>query len=92
MLFEKNKKQKAIIVKFLKNEILPNRLYFLSYYKNYNSIKEQTQGNPFDTEKLERLAKYETFLDRKLQKTLSMLIRLKELRKDEKVITQKTLF
>ena len=34
----------------------------------------------FDPYKLERLARYETHLDRKLERTLAMLLKLKDLR------------
>ena len=38
-------------------------------------------GESLDPNKLERLARYETHLDRKLERTLAMLLRLKELRR-----------
>jgi hypothetical protein len=43
-------------------------------------IREQAFGDSLDPDKLERLARYEVHLDRKLERTLSMLFRLKELR------------
>jgi hypothetical protein len=43
-------------------------------------IREQAFGESLDPDKLERLARYEVHLDRKLERTLSMLFRLKELR------------
>ena len=43
-------------------------------------VRVQALGEALDPDKLERLARYETFLDRKFEKTLSTLIRLQELR------------
>ena len=45
-------------------------------------IRDQAFGEAFDPDKLERLGRYEVHLDRKLERMLSMLIRLKELRQD----------
>jgi hypothetical protein len=41
-------------------------------------IREQALGGALDPNRLERLARYEVHLDRKLERMLSMLIRLKE--------------
>jgi len=43
-------------------------------------IREQAFGESLDPDKLERLARYEVHLDRKLERSLAMLFRLKELR------------
>ena len=43
-------------------------------------IREQAFGESLDPEKLERLGRYEVHLDRKLERMLSMLIRLRDLR------------
>jgi hypothetical protein len=43
-------------------------------------ISEQAFGESLDPDKLERLARYEVHLDRKLERFLAMLFRLKELR------------
>src|SRR6187455_283988 len=43
-------------------------------------IREQAFGEALDSEKLERLGRYEVHLDRKLERTLAMLLKLKELR------------
>ena len=43
-------------------------------------IREQAFGEALDPDKLERLARYEVHLDRKLERSLAMLFRLKELR------------
>lgn len=43
-------------------------------------IREQAFGESLDVNKLERLGRYEVHLDRKLERMLSMLLRLKEMR------------
>jgi hypothetical protein len=43
-------------------------------------IREQAFGESLDPDKVERLGRYELHLDRKLERTLSMLLRLKDLR------------
>lgn len=47
-----------------------------------DAIREQAFGVAYASGKLEGLARYETHLDRKLERTLSALFRLRELRKD----------
>jgi len=43
-------------------------------------IREQAFGEALDANKLEQLGRYEVHLDRKLERMLTMLVRLKELR------------
>jgi hypothetical protein len=45
-------------------------------------IREQAFGESLDPDKLERLGRYEVHLDRKLERTLAMLLRLKDLRRE----------
>lgn len=47
---------------------------------HHNAIKAQTLGEGLKAERLEKLSRYETHLDRKFERTLAMLIKLKELR------------
>ena len=42
--------------------------------------REQAFGESLDPDKLERLGRYEVHLDRKLERMLAMLLRLKDLR------------
>jgi hypothetical protein len=66
--------------RFLEGEVLPwfeNRKKELA---NRPLIREQAFGEALDPEKLERLGRYEVHLDRKLERMLSMLLRLKDLR------------
>jgi hypothetical protein len=45
------------------------------------SIREQAFGSAYATQRLEATARYEVHLDRKLERTLALLIRLRELRR-----------
>jgi hypothetical protein len=45
------------------------------------AIREQAFGEAVDPDRLERLARYETHLDRKLERMLAMLFKLQELRR-----------
>jgi hypothetical protein len=47
---------------------------------NRSLIRAQAFGEAFDPDKLEPLSRYEVHLDRKLERTLAMLIRLQERR------------
>ncbi len=66
--------------RFLEGEVLPwfeNRKKELA---NRPLIREQAFGEALDPDKLERLGRYEIHLDRKLERMLTMLLRLKDLR------------
>lgn len=43
--------------------------------------REQAFGEALDPDKLERLGRYEVHLDRKLERMIAMLLRLKDLRR-----------
>ncbi len=65
---------------FIRNQLLP-------YYRNEESqarhqpaIRAQTLGEGLPVHRLEKLNRYETHLDRKFERTLAMLVKLKELR------------
>ena len=67
--------------RFLEGDVLP---WFETRRKelaNRPLICEQAFGESLDPDKLERLGRYEVHLDRKLERTLAMLLRLKELRR-----------
>ena len=66
--------------RFLNTEVLP---WFETRKKelaNRPLIREQAFGEALDPDKLERLGRYEIHLDRKLERMLTMLVRLKDLR------------
>ena len=46
----------------------------------YSAIVNQALGEGLQAYKLEKLSRYETHLDRKFERTLAMLIKLKDLR------------
>jgi hypothetical protein len=65
---------------FLEEEVLPwfeNRKKELA---NRPLLRDQAFGEALDPDKLERLGRYEVHLDRKLERMLAMLLRLKDLR------------
>ena len=51
--------------------------------ENRPLIREQAFGEALDPAKLEQLGRYEVHLDRKLERTLSMLIRLQQMRRGD---------
>jgi hypothetical protein len=66
--------------RFLEGDVLPwfdNRRKELA---NRPLIREQAFGESLDPDKLEQLGRYEVHLDRKLERMLGMLLRLKDLR------------
>jgi hypothetical protein len=66
--------------RFLEGEVLP---WFEARKKELASrplIREQAFGESLDPDKLERLGRYEVHLDRKFERTLAMLLRLRGLR------------
>jgi hypothetical protein len=67
--------------RFLEAEVLP---WFEGRKKELTNrplIREQAFGEALDPDKLERLGRYEVHLDRKLERMLAMLLRLKDLRR-----------
>jgi hypothetical protein len=67
--------------RFLEDEVMPwceKRRQELDYRP---LIREQAFGEAVDPDRLERLARYEVHLDRKLERTLAMLFKLQDLRR-----------
>lgn len=65
---------------FLEAKVLPWFETRKLQLANRPLIREQAFGEALDTGKLERLGRYEVHLDRKLERMLAMLLRLKDLR------------
>lgn len=65
---------------FLLREIMPSYQRQRIELENRPQIQEQVIGEALEPEKLEGLARYEVHLDRKLERMLTMLIRLQERR------------
>lgn len=72
----------ACLRRFLQEEVMACHAQRRKELANRPLIREQAFGETLDPDKLERLGRYEVHLDRKLERTLSMLLRLKELRRD----------
>jgi hypothetical protein len=67
-------------LRFLEHDVLPSYTQRRTELKNRALIRRQAFGEAFDPGTLEKLGRYEVHLDRKLERTLAMLIRLQELR------------
>ena len=65
---------------FLENVVLPWLETRKKELADRPLIREQAFGEALDLDKLERLGRYEVHLDRKLERMLTMLLRLKDLR------------
>ena len=68
------------LLQFLQDEVMPSYEARRKELQNRPAIREQAFGEALDIAKLDGLARYETHLDRKLERMLTMLIRLRELR------------
>ena len=64
----------------LEGEVLPWFEARTKELANRPLIREQAFGESLDPDKLERLGRYEVHLDRKLERMLAKLLRLKDLR------------
>ena len=71
---------RAGLVRLLKQAVLPSHRQRRTELKNRPLIRAQAFGEAIDPDRLEKLSRYEVHLDRKLERTLAMLIRLRELR------------
>ncbi len=72
----------ACLKRFLEEEVLACHTQRRKELANRPLISAQAFGETLDPDELERLGRYEVHLDRKLERTLSMLFRLKELRRE----------
>jgi len=68
---------------FLESRVLPWFDKKRAELENRPLIRQQALGEALDPHKLERLGRYEVHLDRKLERMLSMLLKLKQLRSSE---------
>ena len=66
--------------RFLEGKVLPWYAARKKELANRPLIREQAFGEALEPERLERLGRYEVHLDRKLERMLAMLLRLKDLR------------
>src|SRR5271168_130298 len=68
------------LIEFLQKEVMPSYECRRNELENRPQIREQVIGEALDADKLESFARYEIHLDRKLERMLTMLIRLQERR------------
>ena len=69
------------LLKHLTEFLLPYCEQSTLEMRNHSAIKAQTLGEGLQAHRLEKLNRYETHLDRKFERTLAMLLKLKELRR-----------
>lgn len=69
------------LAKFIDDDLLPYSRQALVEAQCHEAIKAQTLGEGLQAHRLEKLNRYETHLDRKFERTLAMLLKLKELRR-----------
>ena len=61
--------------------VIPESRKRMALLANHSSIMAQAHGESLDPERLDKLSRYEVFLDRKLERTLAMLLKLQALRR-----------
>ncbi len=66
---------------FIRNELVAQCLNSEKLVRHHAAIKAQAMGEGLQVHRLEILSRYETHLDRKFERTLAMLLKLKELRR-----------
>jgi hypothetical protein len=71
----------ANLLRFLEEKVAPWYVSRRKELENRPSIRAQAFGEALDPDLMERLGRYEVHLDRKLERTLAMLIRLQDLRR-----------
>jgi hypothetical protein len=69
------------LLQFLQEEVVPWYESRRKELQNRPLIRDQALGEALDSGRLEGLARYEVHLDRKLERMLTMLIRLQDLRR-----------
>ncbi|NMM29167.1 MAG: hypothetical protein HHJ12_18300 [Glaciimonas sp.] len=68
------------LAEFIRKQLEPICITTEKETRHHEAIKAQTLGEGLQVHRLEKLTRYETHLDRKFERTLSMLVKLKELR------------
>ncbi len=71
----------ASLRRYLESEIAPWYATRRKELENRPLIRAQALGEALDPNRMEKLSRYEVHLDRKLERTLTMLIRLQDLRR-----------
>lgn len=68
------------LAEFIREKLRPICLQMQKEARYYQEIKAQTLGEGLRAQQLEKLNRYEVHLDRKFERTLAMLLKLKDLR------------
>lgn len=68
------------LAQFIREHLEPICIGIEKEARHHDAIKAQTLGEGLQAYRLEKLNRYETHLDRKFERTLAMLLKLKELR------------
>jgi len=68
------------LMEFIYSQLLPLCQSVECNVRNYPEIKSQALGEGLQPSRLEKLSRYETHLDRKFERTLAMLHKMKEMR------------
>lgn len=68
------------LIEFIRDHLEPLCLSMEKEARHHEAIKAQTLGEGLQVYRLEKLNRYETHLDRKFERTLAMILKLKELR------------
>ena len=68
------------LAEFIRNHLEPICVRMEKEARYQPAIRAQTLGEGLQTHRLEKLNRYETHLDRKFERTLAMLLKLKDLR------------
>ena len=68
------------LANFIQERLIPQCMQQEKEIRHHEAIKNQTVGEGLQAYKLLNLSRYETHLDRKFERTLAMLIKLKDLR------------
>jgi hypothetical protein len=71
------------LAEYLEHSVLPDVAKLLEYVENRSVIRAQVLGEALDFERLEPLGRYEVHLDRKLERMITMLLRLQERRQSK---------
>lgn len=68
------------LAEFIREHLEPLCVGMEKEARHHEAIKAQALGEGLQVHRLEKLTRYETHLDRKFERTLAMLVKLKELR------------
>lgn len=71
------------LAQFIDEELWPHCYAYDKQARYTPAIQVQTLGEGLQAHRLEKLNRYETHLDRKFERTLAMLLKLRELRSSE---------